>query len=187
MGETGRSHSGLHLAAICHDGGGHIDRLMAEVAAGLRAQGCRLCGVIQSNPAPAPGQRCDMLLEELSSGEKFPISQRLGLESQACRLDSAALEEVVHLVERSLGDAPDMLLLNKFGRQESEGKGLRLSIARALELGVPVLVGLNRSYLPAWTRFAGAEGALLEAELDPVLRWCAKALRLAPESPAVNP
>ena len=130
MGETGRSHSDLHLAAICHGGGGHIDRLMAEVAAGLRAQGCRLCGVIQSNPAPAPGQRCDMLLEELSSGEKFPISQRLGLESQACRLDSAALEEVVHLVERSLGDAPDMLLLNKFGRQESEGKGLRMSIAR---------------------------------------------------------
>ena len=118
-----------------------------------------------------------MLLEELSSGRKLPISQRLGPESVACRLDGAALEEVVHLVERSLAEAPDILILNKFGRQESEGKGLRQAIAHALEMGVPVLVGLNRSYLSAWQDFAGEEGELLATDYDAIMRWCAEALR----------
>jgi len=159
------------LAAVLHPGDQTGDELISSLADTLKSQGYSVGGVVQSNPMQ-PGQcRCDMVLEELTSGQEIPISQDLGNHSKGCRLNSSALEHVVGLVEASVRGGLDVLVLNKFGKQEAEGKGLRNAIAMAVDAGIPVLVGLNRANVEAWNTFCGGEGQLLDASTADVQQW----------------
>ena len=171
-----QSPAGTPLAALLHAGDQQGDKRMSAIAANLKAQGYRVGGVVQANIIQ-PGQcRCDMVLEELTSGRTIPISQDLGNESQGCRLDPAALEHVVGLVETSVRGGLDILILNKFGKQEAEGRGLRTAIAIAVDAGIPVLVGLNRTHVDTWNDFSGGEGRLLEAGTGDVESWLGRSL-----------
>ena len=162
---------GIPLAAVLHSGDQTGDALISAVADKLKLQGYSVGGVVQSNPMQ-PGQcRCDMVLEELTSGHALPISQDLGSQSKGCRLDSSALEYMVGLVETSVRCGLDVLVLNKFGKQEAEGKGLRNAIAMAVDADIPVLVGLNRANVEAWNEFCGGEGQLLDASMPDVEQW----------------
>lgn len=55
----------------------------------------------------------------------------------------------------ALETAPDLLIVNKFGKTECEGGGCRPLIAEAVERGVPVLVAVPWDNLDGWRRFAG--------------------------------
>ena len=163
--------SGVLLAAILHAGDQKGDRLISAIADNLKSQGYCVGGVVQTN-IMQPGQcRCDMVLEELTTGQAIPISQNLGSHSRSCRLDSAALEHIVGLVETSIHNGLDILILNKFGKQEVEGKGLRNAIAIAVDANIPVAVGLNRANVEAWNKFSGGEGQLLQASTTDVEHW----------------
>ena len=171
------SASDVALAAVLHAGDQTGDRFMSAIADKLRSEGYCVGGVVQSNTMQ-PGQcRCDMVLAELTSGQSVPISQNLGSQSRGCRLDPAALEQIAGLVEASVRDGLDILVLNKFGKQESEGKGLRNAIALALDADIPVLVGLNRDNIEAWHQFCGGEGQLLDSRSSEVEGWLRTALR----------
>ena len=162
---------GVLLAAIQHSGDRRIDDLIASIVGQLKRQGLRVGGVVQSNVEQAGQRRCDMRLEELTTGRVVSISQRLGPQSRGCRLNNVALDQIVAIVEASLGDDLDILILNKFGRQEAEGKGLRTAVAHAAAAGIPVLVGLNRAYAADWREFCEGEGQLLEPETAAVASW----------------
>ena len=49
----------------------------------------------------------------------------------------------------------DLILLNKFGKTETEGGGFRCVISDALSLGIPVVIGVPRRNLAAWREYAG--------------------------------
>ena len=55
----------------------------------------------------------------------------------------------------ALATAPDLLVVNKFGKTECEGSGCRPLIAEAVEREVPVLVAVPWGNLDGWRRFAG--------------------------------
>ncbi|MFN4130043.1 MAG: DUF2478 domain-containing protein, partial [Paracoccaceae bacterium] len=69
-----------------------------------------------------------------------------------------------------------VLIVNKFGKRESEGKGLVPVIAEALELGLPVLIGVNGLNLAAFLAFAGEAAQALQADVSAVAEWCETAL-----------
>ncbi len=161
----------LALAAVLHSGDQKGDRLISTIADKLKSQGYGVGGVVQSNIVQ-PGQcRCDMVLEELTTGQSISISQNLGNQSRGCRLNPAALEHIVGIVEASIRNGLDILILNKFGVQEVEGNGLRNAIAIAADADIPVLVGLNRANIEAWNEFCGGEGQLFEANASDVEGW----------------
>lgn len=145
------------LAYLVAEGRGRIDELLSEFADDLHAQGVRVAGAVQVNGPSFDDQPCDMELRILTGAHVIRISQNLGAGSSGCRLDPTALEEAVGMVESAFTDAdlPDLMIVNKFGKQEAEGRGFRPAIARAMEAGVPVLVGLREGQLDSFTRFAG--------------------------------
>jgi hypothetical protein len=116
----------------------------------------------------------------LPDGPVLRISQDLGSASKGCRLDPAALETAVGLVEARLGPDVDLLVINKFGKHEAEGRGFRTTIARALDLQIPVLVGVNSLNLSAFMEFAGSEAVRLDPSDDPIYDWLAMAIDLPP-------
>jgi hypothetical protein len=66
----------------------------------------------------------------------------------------------------------EVLIVNKFGKREAEGKGLVPVIAEALERGLPVVIGVNGLNLAAFLVFAGEEVAALPADALAVVDWC---------------
>lgn len=151
----------LGYVVVPADAKAESDLLLAGVAERLAAEGLRLAGAVQQNSGPEGDCRCDMDLRLLHDGRIIRISQDLGPGSSGCRLDAGALEDVAHAVTEGLGDRPDLLILNKFGKQEGFGRGLRPVIAAAMEAGVPVLLTVAEEVLPDFLSFAGGMGEAL--------------------------
>ena len=156
---------------------GDIDLTLEALADDLAAHGLRCCGVVQINSARAGAGPCDMDVRVLPDGPVLRISQNLGASARGCRLDPAALETAVGLVEARLASGADLLIVNKFGKHEAAGRGFRDVIAQAAAAGVPVLVGLNALNREAFRAFAG--GLAVEAPSDrrALAAWARRAVR----------
>lgn len=143
---------------------GEADSVICRLAEQLSAHGLRLAGLVQAN-VERPGRcRCDMILTDLASGREMAISQDLGDGARGCRLDHGALETAVGWVEGSIVSGIDVVLLNKFGKREAEGAGLRPAIAAAVALDIPVIAGLAPENREAWDVFCGGEGRVCAIE-----------------------
>jgi len=152
------------LAAVIYaTGEGAVIGRLAEAA---RASGLAVAGMIQKDERRPDRRRCDMSLVDLATGTEIPISQDRGKDARGCRLDHGALEEAAALAMRALSDEglPDLLVLSKFGKREIEGHGFRQIVERAVELGVPVLVGVGGEHVAGFRDFAGDYGIVLEDE-----------------------
>ena len=168
--DTGAS-VGVRLAAIQRSEQSDADRVLTDVARQLKQKGYRVGGAIRSNE-PKPGVHpCDVVLEELVSGENVALAQELGSKSQGCQLDPARLEQVAGMVDTTLDDGLDILILNKFGKREAEGAGLCGTIAKAASAEIPVLVSVGPDHLAAWHAFCGGEGQMLDPDQDAVMTW----------------
>lgn len=161
------------LGYITAEGRGAGDLLIAEVADRLRAQGVSLAGAVQVNLENDPARKCDMDLHILSGTDVIRISQNLGALSSGCRLDPAGLEQAVGLVMAALDLSPALLIVNKYGKQEIDGRGFRPVIGEALTRGIPVLLSVSAGNAPAFLDFAGELAERLPAEADSVLAWVA--------------
>lgn len=160
------------LGYVITDRRGVTDLLLSEVAATLHGLGWQLAGAVQCNHQTAPDRPCDMDLHVLTVNQVVRISQKLGPLSKGCRLDAAGLEHVVGLVNATLDAAPGLLIVNKFGKQEVEGRGFRLLIGRALSMGVPVLTAVSPGHAAGFQAFAEGMGEALPADAAAVLDWC---------------
>ncbi len=163
------------LAAIIYETGFSIDEFMGAVAAALQSDGLRVRGAIQHNVGPAPCAA--MTLVDLATGERFGISQELGAYARGCRLDPRGLADAAAWLDAAVDGDLDLLVLNKFGKAEAEGSGLRGAFARAVDARVPVLTAVRSPYTDAWYSFHGGLAADLPPCHDVVLAWCRAAVR----------
>lgn len=161
------------IAALVYADGIYPDRAIARAIEPLRDRGIALAGAIQIETADLPGRHpCDMLLEDLASGDVVAIAEERGKEARGCRLDIGILTEMAEAVANSLqADAPRLLVVNKFGKIEADGGGLREAIAEAVALGIPVLVGVPARNLDRWRAFAGPLAVELPAEPSAIADW----------------
>ncbi len=150
---------------------GLTDQLLREFADGLLASGFRLAGVVQTNSDRPGSHHCDMDVRVLPDGPMIRISQVLGEESRGCRLDPTALEEAVAWVEAGLELSPDLLIINKLGKHEAEGRGFRPLIAEALVRDIPVLLGVNGINQQAFETFAGGYAKEIAADAAGLATW----------------
>ena len=161
----------MRMACTMTDGRGELEPLLHDVARAAMARGLRLTGIVQVNSDRSGDARCDMDAIVLPDGPVIRISQSLGPAARGCRLDAAGLETAVAAAAARLDAGADLLIVNKFGKQEAAGRGFRDAIARALELGADVLVGVNGANLPALEAFAGEAVPRLPAERVALLAW----------------
>jgi len=150
---------------------GEIDQLLSAFAALHLSAGTALAGVVQSNTACVGTHHCDMDARVLPDGPVIRISQSLGSHARGCRLDPAALEQTVAEVALRLNPQTQLLIINKFGKHEADGRGFRELIAEAIVMGVPVLVGINQTNLDAFNAFTGGCATRLQADSQSLLAW----------------
>jgi len=163
------------VAAIAYDSGqgAQTDDLLAEIAHELQHSGHILAGTIQRSFDRADRCACDMLVRDLSTGIEVKISEDRGVDARGCRLNQQQLEGLVGSTLAALEGNVDVVILNKFGKQEMLGRGFRDCIGQTLAARIPTIIGVNRTYLDAWRQFAGDYADELIPERRVVETWLA--------------
>lgn len=169
-----------HLAAVIYEAGEgpQIDAILATAAAQLCRDGWALAGTVQRSAERADRCRCDMIVVDLASGSEMSIFEDRGPEARGCRLDPAALERLVAMTLNAIDRGADLVIINRFGKQEAEGRGFRHAIAEAMQLGIPTVTVVARANIDAWRQFAGGYGIELMADAATIISWC-RAVALA--------
>lgn len=158
------------LAYVVSDAPGAVNGTLTGVASALRDRNVAVVGTTQADVPRARGPGCDMDLTIWPSGHVIRISQDLGRAARGCKLDPEALETAVASAQNVLDDGA-VLIVNKFGKHEAEGRGFREVIADGLGRGLPVVVGANARNLDAFLAFCGGEVDALPADVAAVLEW----------------
>lgn len=168
----------MKLAAVAYDVGeaDAVDALLRQVAHALRGEGRKLAGTVQWNEARPNTHKKAMVLENLASGQRLDISADASPDPAACRMNSYALEGVAGLVAGTITPGLDLVILNRFGKQEAARGGFMAVIEAAIVNDLPVLTGLNRAHLGHWREFTSGEAVLLAPDAGEVRAWIDAAL-----------
>lgn len=161
----------MKIAYVTSAGPAPDDGLLARVARDLDASGWRTCGVVQTNLRTGKDHRCDMDLKILPDGPTIRISQSLGPGARGCRLNPSALEQAVAASQHQLARAADVLIVNKFGKHEAEGRGFRGLIAEAVAGGVPVILGVSAQNLEAFLEYTQGLATCVAPTTHDIAAW----------------
>jgi hypothetical protein len=157
------------LAALVYERDQDPDRVLADFAADLRARGRRAVGLVQVGHKVADSPRLSATL--LHSGATLPLFQDLGPLSTGCRLDVGRLLEAGTEVASAIGQGADLVIINRFGRQEREGRGLAFLIDQALGADIPVVIAVPVDRFSDWIRFAEGMSVRLNCDRASLEAW----------------
>lgn len=171
----------LRIAAILfgRDDDVDIDGLLADVVARLQRDGYDVTGILQSAVRIDPDAKPSVGVREIRDGWQLPILENRGLHSRGCRLDPVAITEVARRLDAGLDRGADLVVVNRFGKAEAEGGGLRPVLERAFVEGIAVLVAVRRDFTEQWEAFHGGMAEMLAPDADAVLGWCRTRCRAA--------
>ena len=159
------------LAAIVFDRDEPGDAALAAFLAEAARSGARIGGLVQEG---ADDELCalhDVRVRDLMTGETLPIMQNLGAEATGCRVDPAAIAIAARMLDRAREAAPDLLVVNRFGRLETEGGGMLAEIGQAFADGLAVLICVPRRFLEGWDAFADGLDVKLPPSAEAIMRW----------------
>jgi hypothetical protein len=155
------------IVAIVYSDGKAFEAFLQKAAALMVGEGMKLAGLVQRSQPKPDRRKCDMHLQDLSTGELYGISDDRGPHARGCVLNTDRLAHACQAAELGLSEVTDLLVLCKFGKTEAEGGGFRTLIARALELSVPVLIGVPAINLQPFREFAAGFAQEIEfSDLD---------------------
>jgi hypothetical protein len=158
-----------HLAALIYDESHDPDELLRGFAADLNGRGSRAVGLVQlGDPLADPPQLSALLLH---SGDTMRLFQDLGRGSTGCKLDVGQLLAAGSSVAQAIDDGADLVIINRFGRQEIEGKGLSYLIERALGAGIPAVIAVPEARLAAWNVFSDGMAVHLTCDRAALDAW----------------
>ena len=144
------------ITALVYDIGDDVADCLALVVRSAKIRGLYVRGLLEERTGAPQRHRCDMALRLIGSDHLIKISQDRGQYAKGCRLDLGELTRAADLLAYELSHTLcDLLIINKFGKSECEGTGLRHLVAQAIEKKVPVVIGVPRNNLATWRAFAG--------------------------------
>jgi hypothetical protein len=128
------------LAALVYEQHQDPDEILRDFAADLNGRGYRAVGLVQLGHHCLDAPRLSAKL--VHTGEELQLFQNLGACATGCRLDVGRLLAAGAQVASAIDQGADLVIINRFGRQEREGKGLSYLIERALSEDIPVVIAV---------------------------------------------
>lgn len=159
------------LAAVHYARGCDIDKLLIDVCGELARGGLRIGGLLQWSSGDKGRCARSVQVVDIRSRQAFDIWQERGASARGCRLDERGLVEAEPSIRTAIAERVDLLVINRYGRAESQGRGLRNCIESAIELGIPVLTAVRQPYIEDWRAFHGGLGIELPCIADGVVAW----------------
>jgi molybdate transport system ATP-binding protein len=161
----------VRAAAVVYTREDDVDAVLAAAVQAMSRAGMVIGGLLQRAGRPtAPGKR-EMLVRILPDGETICLSEPRGPGVQGCVLDTDALTRAAMAFRHATLRRPDLLLANRFGKQEAAGEGLRAELAEAIMADIPLLVPVRAEMLPDWRAFFGEPAQELPPTTGAILDW----------------
>lgn len=161
----------FRAAAVVYTREDGVDTALAAAVQVMSQAGMVIGGLLQRvGKQIAPGKQ-QMLVRVLPHGETICLSDPRGPGVQGCILDTDALAHAAMAFRHATLARPDLLLANRFGKQEAAGAGLRAELAEAIMADIPLLVPVRADMLPAWRAFLGEPAPELPPTTNAILNW----------------
>jgi len=167
------------LAAVVSEDSNQADSAMDAVIGSLRTRGYQLVGLRQRLLGSCDNG-CGVRLQSIATGAYHKMTQDLGSGSTSCNIDSDALERLAQMTKDELHDGVDLVVVNRFGKRESQGGGFCSVFERAIDLGIPVLTVVNTAYLQSWLEYGGDYVTSLRADNHEILNWAESVTKKMP-------
>jgi hypothetical protein len=158
------------LAAIVYTARDDPDRLLLEFVGDLRRAGRRALGLVQLGRNPFCDSRIIRLLQ-LPSEEVVSLHHDPASGARQCGLKSERLVGTAGAIAAAIGAGADLVVINRFGRLEAEGKGLIDLIRRAGEADIPVLIAVPEHRFEAWTKYSCGMSVRIACNRRALNRW----------------
>lgn len=156
------------LAAMVYEKDQDPDEILRDFAAELNRRGHRAVGLVQLGHHCVDASLSAMLVH---TGEQLPLFQDLGSCSAGCRLDVGQLLGAGQQIASAIDQGADLLIINRFGRQEREGKGLSYLVERALTADIPVVIAVPSHRFADWIKFADGMSVKLRCDREALDAW----------------
>ena len=156
------------LAALTYEKDQDPDQILREFAADLNASGHRAVGIVQLGHHCADASLSAMLVH---TGEQLRLFRDFGTCSAGCRLDVGQLLDAGQQIASAIEQGADVLIVNRFGRQEREGKGLSYLVERALSADIPVVIAVPGHRFADWIKFADGMSVKLRCDREALDFW----------------
>jgi len=157
------------IAAVVYSRGDDPDAVLRSFAADVASSGSRVVGFHQDGHCHATD---GMRLVLLPSGRAVSISQDLGPGSSSCSLNPAQLDcACAELRAYLTSSGAELVVLNRFGKLEEAGHGLRAVITDAVVAEIPLVIAVSEHRFDAWNRFVGGMSVKLACRRDHIDRW----------------
>lgn len=164
-----------------------LDRTLWHTAQLLQDHDVHVIGALveQDDTAEAPEPSQEREIEKMNL-RIFPTGQILNIfvpekcAQVGCRLDANPFQKVIDTVHDLLMKAParTVLVLNRFGKEESKGHGYSKIFEQAAQNDIPVIIGISNnagesSLRKAWdTYIEGTTGVSLPGDAATIAKWC---------------
>jgi hypothetical protein len=180
-GERTMFDSQCDLAVLVYEQNEDPDEILRAFSADLTALGYRAAGLVQRGRHRLDEGLPALLLD---SGEELELFRTVGAGPACPRLDAARLSDAATQIERAIVRGADVLIVNRFGRQELEGKGLCRLVERAAGADIPVVIAVPAHRFAGWIRFSGGMSVKLRCNRDALDDWWHKVALSMPGQPA---
>ena len=157
------------LAALVYNSDQDPDEILSEFASDLNARGYRAVGLVQLGHHCLDTPKLSVVL--LHTGEELQLFQNLGACAAGCRLDVGELLNAGARVASAIDQGADLVIVNRFGRQECEGHGLSYLIERALSADIPVVIAVPSHRFADWIKFADGMSVKLRCHPGSLHAW----------------
>jgi nucleoside-triphosphatase THEP1 len=135
-----------------------------------KALNTRVGGVLQEALYNSEGEIVGLDAVDVSTNRRIPISRPTKNDDE-CGLDVSALAGTTGIIRNAIDDRVDLVVVEKFGELEQNGKGLIDEILQTISEGIPLLIAVPEAALPIWQERSGELGSVLAFNQEAFLQW----------------
>lgn len=168
------------LAALVYERHEDPDAILFAFATDLTARGYRAVGLVQRGHHRLNAGLSALMLH---SGEELQLLQDIEACPSGSRLDTGRLREASAQMEHAIEQGADVMIVNRFGRQELAGNGLCSLIDRAAVADIPVAIAVPAHRFAGWIKFVGGMCVKLRCEREALDEWWHKIALRYPSGP----
>jgi len=136
----------------------------------LKVLNTRVGGVLQEALFDSEGEIVGLNAIDVATDRRIPITRAVK-GGDECGLDVSALAETASIIDSAISDRLDLVVVEKFGELEQNGKGLIDQILQTIGEGIPLLISVPEAALPVWQERSGELGSVLPFSEEAFQQW----------------
>jgi len=157
------------FAAIAYEADDDPDRLLSDFAEELRRSGYRVAGAIQHGAHASGGSPLGAVI--LPREEVVDLGHHRNDDAPGCGIDTERLAGIARVITTAIEEGVDLVIVNRFGKLEAQGRGLIQLIKRAVDADIPVVTAVPQRRFAAWVKYSNGMSVRLPCRRTALDAW----------------